>query len=169
MVTDLQGFNSAPAEQLRPLLTECLAVPRWVDAVLAGRPYPSEEALLAASDGAASLSDDEVHAAIAGHPRIGERSNHGGVSARWSAAEQSGVAASLADRLKAANAAYEDRFGHIYLVCATGLSGERMLDDLAARMANDPRTELRVVNGELRKIAALRLRKVLHPHDTQGS
>uniref|UniRef100_UPI0031D0DAEE 2-oxo-4-hydroxy-4-carboxy-5-ureidoimidazoline decarboxylase n=1 Tax=Saccharothrix mutabilis TaxID=33921 RepID=UPI0031D0DAEE len=169
MVTDLQGFNSAPAEQLRPLLTECLAVPRWVEAVLAGRPYASEEALLAAADDAASLTDDEVRAAIAGHPRIGEKAKHGGVSARWSAAEQSGVAESLADRLKAANAAYEERFGHIYLVCATGLSGERMLDDLAARMANDPRTETRVVNGELRKIAALRLRKVLHPHETQGS
>jgi 2-oxo-4-hydroxy-4-carboxy-5-ureidoimidazoline decarboxylase len=160
-VPDLEGFNSAPAAELRPLLSECLAVPRWVDALLAGRPYADVDALLAASDRHADLSDQEVHGAIAGHPRIGESAPGGGVSAKWSADEQSGVTAPLADRLLAANAAYEDRFGHIYLVCATGLSGERMLEDLVARMANPPDVELRVVNRELAKIAALRLRKVL--------
>ncbi len=157
---DLDGFNSAPAAALRPLLTACLAVPRWVDALLAGRPYADVDALLAASDRHADLTDEEVRAALAGHPRIGERAAGGGVSARWSADEQSGVTASLADRLLAANAAYEDRFGHIYLVCATGLSGEQVLADLSARMGNPPDVELRVVNRELAKIAALRLRKV---------
>ncbi|MBB5955523.1 2-oxo-4-hydroxy-4-carboxy-5-ureidoimidazoline decarboxylase [Saccharothrix tamanrassetensis] len=166
---DLDGFNSAPAAELRPLLAECLAVPRWVDAVLAGRPYASVDALLAASDRAASLSDDEVRAAIAGHPRIGEKSAHGGVSARWSADEQSGVAGTLAERLKSANQAYEDRFGHIYLVCATGLSGEQVLADLASRLEHPADAELRVVNRELAEIAALRLRKVLDRHDTRGS
>ncbi|MBB5805356.1 2-oxo-4-hydroxy-4-carboxy-5-ureidoimidazoline decarboxylase [Saccharothrix ecbatanensis] len=157
----LEGFNSAPPDELRPLLTECLAVPRWVDALLAGRPYADVDALLAASDRFADLTDDEVRTAISGHPRIGEKARTGGVSAKWSADEQSGVTASLADRLLAANAAYEDRFGHIYLVCATGLTGERMLADLAARMDNPPAAELRVVSRELAKIAALRLRKVL--------
>ncbi|MGW4114946.1 2-oxo-4-hydroxy-4-carboxy-5-ureidoimidazoline decarboxylase [Actinosynnema sp. NPDC004786] len=158
---DLEGFNSAPAADLRPVLADCLAVPRWVDAVLAGRPYADVDALLAASDRFADLSDDEVRAAVAGHPRIGEKAAGDGVPAKWSADEQSGVAESLADRLAAANAAYEDRFGHIYLVCATGLDGEQVLADLSARMANPPDVELRVVNRELAKIAALRLRKVL--------
>lgn len=158
---DLEGFNSAPPGRLRPLLTECLAVPRWVDALLAGRPYADVDALLAASDRHADLTDDEVRTAISGHPRIGEKAHAGGVSAKWSATEQSGVAASLADRLRAANSAYEDRFGHIYLVCATGLTGEQVLADLAARMDNPPDAELRVVRRELAKIAALRLRKVL--------
>ncbi|MFI9009507.1 2-oxo-4-hydroxy-4-carboxy-5-ureidoimidazoline decarboxylase [Actinosynnema sp. NPDC053489] len=157
----LEAFNSAPADRLRPVLADCLAVPRWVDALLAGRPYADVDALLAAADRHADLSDDEVRAAIAGHPRIGERAGGDGVAARWSADEQSGVASSLADRLRAANAAYEDRFGHIYLVCATGLTGERVLADLTARMANPPDAELRVVNRELAKIAALRLEKVL--------
>lgn len=158
---DLEGFNSAPAAELRPLLTECLAVPRWVDALLAGRPYADVDALLAASDLHADLNDEEVLGAIAGHPRIGESAPGGGVSAKWSADEQSGVTAPLADRLRAANTAYEDRFGHIYLVCATGLSGEQVLADLGARMTNPPDVELRVVNRELARIAALRLRKVL--------
>jgi 2-oxo-4-hydroxy-4-carboxy-5-ureidoimidazoline decarboxylase len=71
------------------------------------------------------------------------------------------VDASQADRLAAANAAYEDRFGHIYLVCATGLSGAEMLDNLSSRMDNPPDVELRVVNDELAKIAALRLQKLI--------
>ncbi|WP_411970393.1 2-oxo-4-hydroxy-4-carboxy-5-ureidoimidazoline decarboxylase [Saccharothrix longispora] len=158
---DLTGFNTAPADVLRPLLTECLAVPRWVDAVLAGRPYPDVDALLAGSARAADLSDEEVRAALAGHPRIGEGARHGGVSAAWSADEQSGVARSSADRLAAANAAYENRFGHLYLVCAAGLSAGEVLDDLAARMDNEPAEELRVAGRELGKIAALRLGKVV--------
>lgn len=158
-MSGLPGFNSAPADDLRPLLTECLAVPRWVDAVVAARPYRDVEALVARAE--VELDPEEVLGAIAGHPRIGERARHDGVSARWSAAEQSGVDVSLADRLVAANLAYEERFGHIFLVCATGLSGEQVLEDLASRMDNDPATELRVVNRELAKIAALRLRKVI--------
>ncbi|GAB2821879.1 2-oxo-4-hydroxy-4-carboxy-5-ureidoimidazoline decarboxylase [Lentzea nigeriaca] len=158
----MDSFNSAPEAELRPLLTECLAVPRWVDAIVAGRPYASMDALLAASHVAAQgLSDEEVLGAIAGHPRIGERQKTGGVSATWSRSEQSGVDSSQADRLAAANAAYEDRFGHIYLVCATGLSGAEMLDNLSSRMDNPPDVELRVVNDELAKIAALRLQKLI--------
>lgn len=158
----MESFNSAPEAELRPLLTECLAVPRWVDAIVAGRPYASMDALLAASHVAAQgLSDEEVLGAIAGHPRIGERQKTGGVSAKWSRSEQSGVDSSQADRLAAANAAYEDRFGHIYLVCATGLSGAEMLDNLSTRMDNPPDVELRVVNDELAKIAALRLQKLI--------
>jgi len=155
----LPGFNSAPADDLRPLLAECLAVPRWVDAVVDGRPYADVDALAAKAE--IDLETHEILGAIAGHPRIGERAKHDGISAKWSSAEQSGVDVSLADRLVAANLAYEERFGHIYLVCATGLSGEQMLADLAARMDNDPDTELRVVNRELAKIAALRLRKAV--------
>ena len=158
----MDRFNALSEAELRPLLAECLAVPGWVDAVLAARPYADVDALLTTSDEAArELTDDEVHAAIAGHPRIGERARHSRVSAKWSAAEQSGVDSSVADRLVAANVAYEERFGHIYLVCATGLTGEQMLADLAARMDNDPAAELRVVNRELAKIAALRLQKLI--------
>ncbi|GLZ31356.1 OHCU decarboxylase [Lentzea sp. NBRC 105346] len=156
----MDSFNSAAEAELRPMLTECLAVPRWVDAVLAGRPYASMDELLKVSEEAsADLTDAEIHGAIAGHPRIGERGR--GKSAAWSRQEQSGVDGSQADRLAAANAAYEDRFGHIYLVCATGLSGAEMLENLASRMDNSPSDELRVVNRELTKIAALRLQKLI--------
>jgi 2-oxo-4-hydroxy-4-carboxy-5-ureidoimidazoline decarboxylase len=161
----LDDFNTAPAEVLRAPLTACLAVPRWVDAVLAGRPYPDVPSLLEHGHRvAAALSDDEVRAALAGHPRIGERASGSGAGAAWSRAEQSGVDGAdpdLADRLRAGNRAYEDRFGQIYLVCATGRSGPDLLADLTARLANDRVAELRVVNRELAAITRLRLAKVV--------
>jgi 2-oxo-4-hydroxy-4-carboxy-5-ureidoimidazoline decarboxylase len=155
---NLNRFNSAPADDLRPLLTDCLAVPRWADKVLAERPYASRETLLASAEAiAAELTPDELDAAMAGHPRIGERKQ----GDTFSSSEQSGVDSSLAGRLRAANERYEDRFGHIYLVFASGRSGEELLAILESRLANDQETELRVVNAELAKITVLRLGKVV--------
>jgi 2-oxo-4-hydroxy-4-carboxy-5-ureidoimidazoline decarboxylase len=114
--------------------------------------------LLASADAlSASLSDEEIMRALADHPRIGERTAPGTMSAR----EQSGVDTALADRLLAANIAYEQRFDHIYLVCARGRGGEELLADLNERMANDPATELGVVRRELGRIAALRLAEMI--------
>ncbi|TCO56973.1 2-oxo-4-hydroxy-4-carboxy-5-ureidoimidazoline decarboxylase [Actinocrispum wychmicini] len=155
---NLNRFNSAPADDLRPLLADCLSVPRWVDTVLTERPYASREAFIESAGAlAADLTADEIHAAMAGHPRIGERRT----GDRFSSAEQSGVDASLADRLRTANERYEQRFGHIYLVFASGRSGEELLAILQSRLDNDPSAELRVVNAELAKITILRLRKLV--------
>jgi 2-oxo-4-hydroxy-4-carboxy-5-ureidoimidazoline decarboxylase len=165
-VPGLDGFDAASADELRPLLIACLAVPRWVDSLLAARPHRTAGALLAhAARAARGLTRDEILGAVSGHPRIGDRAASG-----WSRAEQSGVDPAdlpLADRLVAANTAYEERFGHIYLVCATGLSGEEVLADLTRRMTNDADVELRVVEGELAKIAVLRLEKVLARRSTR--
>jgi 2-oxo-4-hydroxy-4-carboxy-5-ureidoimidazoline decarboxylase len=155
---NLNQFNSAPAADLRPLLVDCLAVPRWADTVLTERPYASRETLVAsAGELAAQLTPDEIHAAMAGHPRIGERK----AGDNFSSAEQSGVDASLAGRLRAANERYEERFGHIYLVFASGRSGEELLAILEQRLGNDPVTELGVINSELAKITILRLGKLV--------
>jgi 2-oxo-4-hydroxy-4-carboxy-5-ureidoimidazoline decarboxylase len=136
-------------------LTECLAVPRWVRAVLDGRPYDSRDALFAVAErAAATLTADEVDLALAGHPRIGDKT--GSATSR---AEQSGV--DNADEFVAANRAYEQRFGRIYLVCAAGRGGAELLADLRSRLGNDPDTELAVTVRELGKIALLRLAKVV--------
>ncbi|MFI9379869.1 2-oxo-4-hydroxy-4-carboxy-5-ureidoimidazoline decarboxylase [Kutzneria sp. NPDC052558] len=136
-------------------LTECLAVPRWVRAVLDGRPYACPEALFAAAEReAATLTAEEVDLALAGHPRIGDKS--GSATSR---AEQSGV--DNADEFLAANREYELRFDRIYLVCAAGRSGTELLADLRQRLGNDPDTELAVTVRELGKIALLRLRKAV--------
>lgn len=146
--------NRLDADDLVRVFAQCLAVDRWARSLADGRPHADAAALLAAADEAtASLSDGEIRQALDDHPRIGERVAAGTMSAR----EQSGVDAALADRLLAANVAYEQRFGHIYLVCASGRDGEALLADLDGRMGNDPVTELGVVRRELGKIARLRL------------
>jgi 2-oxo-4-hydroxy-4-carboxy-5-ureidoimidazoline decarboxylase len=90
---------------------------------------------------------------MSAHPRIGERKD----GDAWSQAEQSGVGDSVAERLHDANVTYEERFGHIYLVFASGRSGEELLAILESRLSNDAATELRIVNEELAKIARRRL------------
>jgi 2-oxo-4-hydroxy-4-carboxy-5-ureidoimidazoline decarboxylase len=152
---DLAGFNSAPAEEARGVLAACLDVPRWVEAVLAGRPYPDIEALVRAADAATPLQPGEIRRAIEAHPRIGERTTG------WSSSEQSGVDSAAAEKFRQANAEYERRFGHVYLVCASGRDGEELLADLTERLDNDPETELAVAGRELTKISALRLRKAV--------
>lgn len=155
MPLSLTEFNTA--DDVRGVLTACLAVPRWVDAVLAGRPYGSRSALLSAAG--IPLSSGEVRAAMAAHPRIGEKPKGAGTEAHWSRSEQSGV--DNADEFAAANAEYEAKFGHVYLVCASGRSGEELLKILRSRLDNDPATELEVAGRELIKIAELRLAKAV--------
>jgi 2-oxo-4-hydroxy-4-carboxy-5-ureidoimidazoline decarboxylase len=137
-------------------LLACLDVPGWAATVLEGRPYADESALLDAADHAArELTDEDVDRALAAHPRIGERAD--GMSKQ----EQSGVTPGA--ELVEANRAYEERFGRVFLICATGLSTEQVLASARERLGNDDETEAAVVKDELRKIALLRLRKVLHP------
>ena len=159
----LDAFNSAAPDELRAPLRACCAADSWIEAMIGGRPYTSEATLADASDTAtAALGDIALGQALAGHPRIGERVHAGG----WSNEEQAGVADADLDvcaRLAAANAAYELRFGHVYLVCATGRSAQELLSICLARLDNSPHVERGVVLGELAKINRLRLTKLLHP------
>lgn len=140
------------------VLASCLAVPRWVDEVLAGQPYESGAALLAAADRAAQeLTDDELEQALAGHPRIGER---GGAQSQR---EQAGVgtSADVRARLTAGNAAYEARFGRVFLIRAAGRDADEVLAELERRLGNDEATERAETVDNLRQIALLRLEAAL--------
>jgi 2-oxo-4-hydroxy-4-carboxy-5-ureidoimidazoline decarboxylase len=151
---NLAEFNLLPAESLIPTLLSCADVPAWAAAVRDARPYRDESALLDVADELArAWTAEEVEKALAAHPKIGERAEG------WSRDEQSGVTPS--DELVEANRAYEDRFGGVFLICATGLSTGEILASARARLENDDETEAAVVKEELRKIALLRLRKVL--------
>ncbi|WAL64226.1 2-oxo-4-hydroxy-4-carboxy-5-ureidoimidazoline decarboxylase [Amycolatopsis cynarae] len=154
MPLDLAGFNTTPVDQAATLLTGCLEVPRWVDTVVDGRPYPSLAALRAVA-AEITLTPEEIRRAMAAHPRIGERPT------ALSRSEQSGVDSAAADRFRTANAEYEQRFGHVFLIRAAGRSGEEMLAALRERMRNDPETELAVAGRELVEIALLRLEKAV--------
>lgn len=156
----LAGKSSLPADQLAAELQRACASPRWAALVAEGAPYPDLASLIGAADRVwRKLGREDWLAAFAAHPRIGEK----GASA-WSQREQSGTAGAAPAVLMAlaeGNRAYETRFGHVYLVCATGRSGEEMLANLESRMANDPDTELLVAAEEHRKITRLRLVKWL--------
>jgi len=161
----LMRFDELTDEEARTLLLGCLSAPAWAERVLAGRPYRSRERLLAAADAAArELSPDELEAALAGHPRIGERAS-AGHNAAASAQEQSGVASTRStdegfeDRLLAGNRAYEECFGHVFLIRAAGRSGQEILAELERRLANPPEAERMEVRDNLRQIALLRLEK----------
>jgi 2-oxo-4-hydroxy-4-carboxy-5-ureidoimidazoline decarboxylase len=163
----LSGFNELTPDAARAELLACCNSTAWAQQMAAGRPYASLEAVLRHSDAAvASLTAADLADALAGHPRIGERAaaQVSASSAAWSGREQAGVRAAGQDTIDAlalANADYEDRFGHIYLVCAAGRSGPELLSLLRTRLLNDPETEWLVVRAELQKINQIRLRGLL--------
>lgn len=156
--------NAAPPAELTAVLTACCDVPRWVQQILDGRPYPDDRALLdTATSAAAFFADQEVDRALAAHPRIGDQAVGRTTEARWSRSEQAGVADDLATAaaLAEVNRRYEQRFGRVFLICASGLTAEQILEAAHDRLAHDDDAEMQVVAGELAKIALLRLRKAL--------
>lgn len=143
------------------VLRPCCASHRWVGEMLSGRPYVSFERLVAAADDALEqLGWTDVAEALDAHPRIGERLGGTDRESAWSREEQSGAAdPSLDDELVAGNIAYERRFGHVFLICATGRTAPQILEALRARLGNPTDVERRVVRTELREIVRLRLIK----------
>jgi 2-oxo-4-hydroxy-4-carboxy-5-ureidoimidazoline decarboxylase len=154
-------FDQLPVDDARALLLRCLSAPEWAERVLAERPFGSRERLVDAADRAArELSADDVEAALAGHPRIGERPAAGHRAAHNAAAserEQSGVEAGDHDRLLAGNRTYEERFGHVFLIRAAGRTGPEILAELERRLGNSPEAERDETADNLRQIAMLRL------------
>ena len=158
----LTRFNAASTDVAARLLYGCFANHAWVAKVVGGRPYEDLGAVLASAEAAWSeLTPAGWLDAFAAHPRIGER---GGSSPAASDREQSaaaGAAPATLAGLAAENREYEARFGHVFLISATGRTAEEMLQELRRRMSNDPATELLVAAGEQRKITRLRLERLL--------
>jgi len=155
----LADLNALPAPEFEQLLLRCCAAPGWARQVTAGRPYASLADLLAVADAAwAARGTADLDAAMGGHPRIGERRLSG-----WSAQEQASVGADVATATALAdgNAAYEQRFGHVFLICATGRGQAEILAELHRRMSNDPATEREAAAAEIGKINDIRLRKLV--------
>ncbi|WP_326559626.1 2-oxo-4-hydroxy-4-carboxy-5-ureidoimidazoline decarboxylase [Micromonospora sp. NBC_01796] len=161
----LESFNTGPADEVERDLLACCAVPAWAGAVVAGRPYPDPGVLVATADAAlAALTWAEVAQALAAHPRIGERPTGTDRESAWSRREQAGVTDADTDvraALAQANREYERRFGHLFLIFASGRTQDEMLAAARQRLGHDDETERRVVHGELRRIARLRLERLL--------
>ena len=160
MTAGIEGFNRLSERQRMHLLFEVCSSTIWARRVLAGGPFRDAEALFDRADRVlAELPDAELDAALDGHPRIGAKADNPS-----SAREQARVA-DAADAGKAElaekNRAYDDKFGYVYLVCASGRTAEELLAILTDRLDNDPETERRVMRSELAKINRLRLERLL--------
>ena len=160
-------FDALAAGEATALVSRCADVPSFAAAVASGRPYGSVDALLAAArEQAGTWTDAEVDAALADHPRIGERPAGTGREAELSTREQAGVDPAdteLRRRLADGNRRYEERFGRIYLVRAAGRTGPELLHLLEERLANQPATERQVTRAQLAEIALLRLAALVTP------
>nr|WP_237525043.1 2-oxo-4-hydroxy-4-carboxy-5-ureidoimidazoline decarboxylase [Streptomyces sp. SID5643] len=154
-------FNALEEHAARTALREACASTAWAKRLLAARPYATCEDLYAASDTAmAELTAADLDEAMAGHPPIGRPKPGDPTSAR----EQSGMAGA-SDALKAEmlelNIAYQEKFGHVFLICATGRTGEQMRDAVLERIGNPPEREREIVRAELGKINRIRLARLV--------
>jgi 2-oxo-4-hydroxy-4-carboxy-5-ureidoimidazoline decarboxylase len=158
----LDDVNDQPSGQVGEALRACNAAPRFVSEVLAGRPYPDADALVArAEEVARSLTWNEVSVALAAHPRIGDRPGGSSAEAQASRREQSSMTdADAATRaaLVDGNRAYEKRFGHVFLIRAAGRTPAEMLAELRRRLANDAEAERAEATEQLAQITGLRVR-----------
>lgn len=170
----LDRLNGLGAEEARAELRRCCGSRWWCEEVAEARPFADEEALAAAAARAFdAMSRDAWLEAINAHPKIGDlkslKMRYAG-NREWSGGEQAGAASADEATLREladGNAAYEARFGYLFVVCATGKSAAEMLAILRTRLRNDPATELRIAAGEQRKITRLRLGKLLSPPESR--
>ena len=165
----LDELNLLPPEHAQTEFLKCCGSARWASAMTAARPFANNDALFAKADELWwSLSAEDWLEAFRAHPKIGEQKAAAAQSEQaraWSAQEQSGVAdasSQTKDELERLNREYEDRFGFIFIVCASGKSSEEMRSILNSRIDNDRDTELRIAAAEQRKITRLRLEKLLN-------
>jgi len=171
----LATLNRLPAAEAEVALLACCGSRRWARTLVAARPFADPEALRARAEHEWwKLAPGDWLEAFRAHPRIGETTGAEGEgsgdrsgdrrAAGWSAGEQAGAAAAdaaLRAELAAANRAYDERFGHLYIVCASGRSARSMLADLRARLDNPADEEIRVAAGHQAAITRLRLDKLL--------
>ncbi|WP_327127431.1 2-oxo-4-hydroxy-4-carboxy-5-ureidoimidazoline decarboxylase [Streptomyces sp. NBC_01727] len=157
----LARFNILAYDEAITALHEVCASEAWGRAILSRRPYATAADLLSAGDAAtAELTEDELADAMAGHPPIGRPKPGDPTSSR----EQRGMAGAT-EELKAEmlelNLAYQERFGHVFLICATGATGEQMRDAVKSRIGNSPEQEREIVRTELGKINRIRLTRLV--------
>ena len=164
----LEELNALPRREAHSALERCCGATRWVESMCARRPFADQAALLTEAERTwRSLGSDDWREAFADHPQIGDREalrRRFASTAAWAADEQSSTAAATERTLAAlaeGNRAYQEKFGYIFIVCATGKSAEEMLGLLEARVHNEPEIEIQIAAEEQMKITRLRLEKLL--------
>ncbi|MBA2808513.1 2-oxo-4-hydroxy-4-carboxy-5-ureidoimidazoline decarboxylase [Streptomyces sp. KM273126] len=153
----LEGFNTAPATDAEQALLTCCRSPRWAHRVAEHRPYPDLEALLAAADEASyDLTPADVAEALA---------------AESLTLLPAGAYSAAHTALSAAHAAYESRFGHVFVICLDDIPAaealDRVLTGIRSRLTNDPEEERLLAAEELRRLARGRLRRIVGDFSSQ--
>lgn len=152
----LRRFNALPQRHAVAALLACCASTRWALQVAAGRPYTDLTELRSANAEVWwSLDAADWEEAFSAHPRIGDRT--GPAHTRREQAGTAGAATTTLEALERGNRAYEERFGRVFLICATGMTAEEMLAALRSRLEADPAEEIRTAAEEQRRITDLRL------------
>jgi 2-oxo-4-hydroxy-4-carboxy-5-ureidoimidazoline decarboxylase len=164
----LSELNVWPADKAREELLRCCGCAKWAEDVAARRPFAGKKDLLATAAAVwAAMGETQWREAFAQHPRIGGKDAlraQFAATLGWAQGEQAGtvgVGEDVLDALAKGNAEYEARFGHIFIVCATGKSASEILDLLTSRLENSPAEELRVAAAEQAKIMNIRLEKLI--------
>jgi allantoicase len=164
----VERLDALLAEEAVAELKACCGSTAWAEKMVASRPFGSMESLLARADAVwESLGESDWLEAFRAHPKIGEKKaekDTGASAKKWATQEQAGVAKASEATLAAlaeGNKEYEAKFGHIFLICATGKSADEMLAALRARLHSSKDTELAVAGEEQRKITRIRLEKMV--------
>jgi 2-oxo-4-hydroxy-4-carboxy-5-ureidoimidazoline decarboxylase len=157
----LARFNALEESAAHAALQEACASAAWVRGLLARRPYATVEDLFAVSDTAtAELTAADLAEAMAGHPPIG-RPKPGDPTSSREQRGMAGASAELREEMLELNLAYQEKFGHVFLICATGRTGEQMRDAVKERIGNAPEREREIVRVELGKINRIRLARLV--------
>ena len=166
--TALETLNSLSPEQANAEFLKCCGSGTWARAMNEARPFATVAQLLVTADNVwSSLSSEDWLEAFRAHPKIGDKkaaTTQSEQAQKWSAQEQAGTQEATAETkaaLAEGNQEYQDRFGFIFIICASGKSAEEMLASLNDRLQNDPETELALASEEQRKITRLRLEKLV--------
>ena len=163
---NLDKFNALPTAQVEQTLLDCCGSMQWASRMSALRPFAGPNNLYDAADSVwRNLESADWIEAFGQHPQIGQKAATGSESSRrWAEGEQTGAGAATENvkaRLAQGNQNYRDKFGYIFIVCASGKSAEEMLALLEQRMQNAPRDELIIAAEQQRLITRLRLEKLL--------
>ncbi|HKB66140.1 MAG TPA: 2-oxo-4-hydroxy-4-carboxy-5-ureidoimidazoline decarboxylase [Pyrinomonadaceae bacterium] len=168
MNLELGSLNSMSPSQAEEEFLKCCGSKNWARQLTFARPFASLNELFAAAERAWwSLDSEDWLEAFHSHPKIGEKKAAASTAVeaqQWSEDEQSGIrdsAQKTRDALAKLNQTYEEKFGYIFIVCASGKRSEEMLAMLRDRLKNNAAEELRIAAGEQAKITELRLRKLI--------
>jgi OHCU decarboxylase len=165
---DIEWLNALPPEEAAKVLLQCCGSSRWVQEVVKSRPYESLDDLITGANNIWwSLGPGDWEEAFRSHPKIGEKKAAEAVSERsrqWSGQEQASInnaSHETVNSLAILNRAYEQKFGFIFIICATGKSPEVMLAALRERLEHSAEAELPIAAAEQSKITELRLKKLI--------